>query len=174
MPNDGCRTLAEYISELVAELGAADPAALARMREVVGRRRARITLDDESVEVQFGDGVLVGPAGTGDVDGAGTTDRQTVLDLLDGYLSVSEAIVDGRLNVVGPTEEVHRMFVAIEILLDGAARAPTLQRLARDFRADPCRPPRGRPVGPSTPAGHFPPPPPADEDSLLARLDLLA
>ena len=31
------------------------------------------------------------------------------------------------------------MSVAIEIVLDVAARSPSLQRLAADYRADPCR-----------------------------------
>ena len=100
-----CRTLAEYVGELVARLGAADPAALERMRAVVDGRRARIRLDDEAVDV----GSRARPArragGHRRVDGKGETDRAAVLDLLDGYLEVTDAILDGRLDVTGAVDE---------------------------------------------------------------------
>jgi hypothetical protein len=163
-----CRTLAEYVTELIGRLGAADPAALERMRAVIDGRRARIVLDDEAVDVGFADGALrVEPAGAGAVDGTGVTDRATTLELLDGYLEVTDAILDGRLDVTGGVDDVERMFGAVEILLDVAARTPALQDLAADYRADPCREPRRAP----------PPPPPAPagetERTVLDRLGLL-
>jgi hypothetical protein len=162
------------VEELVARLGAAEPEAVERMRRVVGTRRARIRLDDEAVEVVFGaDGRLRVEAAGGRVDGEGGTDRQTVLDLLDGYLEVTDAILDGRLAVAGETDSIARMFVAIELLLDGATRIPPLQELARDFRDDPCREPRRRPTersrrGPWHATGGDP-----AERALLDRNDLL-
>ena len=144
------------------------------MRRVVGRRRARIGLDDETVDVEFGTGgALVVERPSGDVDGEGSTDRQTVLDLLDGYIEVGDAIMDGRLHVVGAVDEIAQMFEAIEILLDGAARIPPLQDLARDFRDDPCRDPRRPPVRRSRSASWHPAAAPPDELGLLERHDLL-
>jgi hypothetical protein len=143
------------------------------MRRVVGARRARIRLDDEVVDVAFDvEGLRVGePAGA--VDGEGTTDRQTVLDLLDGYLEVTDAILDGRLLVVGDTDDTARMFAAIEILLDGSTRIPPLQELARDFRADPCREPRRPPRRRSRPSPWHPTGGDPAELSVLDRHDLL-
>jgi hypothetical protein len=163
-----CRTLAEYVAELIGRLGDADAGALARMRTVVDGRRARLVLDKEVVDVRFaGETLLVEPAGTTAADGEGVTDRATTLELMDGYLEVTDAILDGRLDVTGTVDDVERMFLAIEILLDVAARAPRLQALAADYRADPCRAPRRAP----------PPPPPAatgeSERALLERLGLL-
>src|SRR5687768_15678353 len=135
------RTLGEYVAELVRRMGEADPAALERMRRTVGGRRARFRLDDEAVDVWFEPDGLRVEEPAGDVDGEGQTDRGTVLDLLDGYLEVTDAILDGRLRVFGAVDEIARMFAAIEILLDCSARAPALQRLARDFRDDPARQP---------------------------------
>jgi hypothetical protein len=163
-----CRSLAEYVEELIRRLGAADPAALERMRDVVDGRRARIVLDDEAVDVVFdGSTLRVQPAGSGTADGEGVTDRATTLELLDGYLEVTDAILDGRLDVTGGVDDVERMFGAIEILLDVAARAPALQDLAADYRADPCRAPRrSPPPPPSPPTGET-------ERALLDRLGLL-
>jgi hypothetical protein len=140
-----CRSLGEYVAELIGRLEASEPAAVERMREIVGARRARIRLDAEVVDVVFGaEGSLRVEDPSGCVDGEGAVDRQTVLDLLDGYLEVTEAIVDGRLAVTGETDAIGRMFVAIELLLDGSTRVPALQTLARDFCDDPCREPRRR------------------------------
>jgi hypothetical protein len=169
-----CRSLADYIRELVARLAAADPAAAARLRETVGDRRARIRLDDESVDVRFrGGGLDVRESRRGKVDGEGATDRQTVLDLLDGWIEVKDAILDGRLDVRASPEDVHRIFVAIEIVIDASARAPALQELARDFRGDPCRKARGRPRPATRRTPWSPPRAEPNESQILARLDLL-
>jgi hypothetical protein len=160
------RSLAEYVSELMVRLGSADPAALARLREIVGARRAAISLDDEAIEIRWArDRFQVTPAGAGQVDGTGATDRQTVLDLVAGRLEIHEAILDGRLHVIGEIGDVERIFLAIEVLLDAAARAPALQALAEDYRADPCRPRRRR-------VSRAKPPVDTERD-VLNRLDLL-
>jgi hypothetical protein len=152
----------------------ADPAAYLRMRRVVGSGRGRIRLDDEAVDVSFGAAgeLVLGPP-VGEVDGEGATDRQTVFDLLDGYVEVGDAILDGRLRILGPVEQIARMFEAIEILLDGSARIPSLQQLARDFRDDPGRPQRGAPVERSRSEPWHPGGPDDEERSLLERLDLV-
>ena len=166
------RTLGEYVAELVRRLGQADPDALARMRAVVGARRARIRLDDEAVDVELGpDGVLRVSEPAGDVDGEGATDRATVLDLLDGNLEVTDALLDGRLRVYGGVDELARMFTALEILLDVSARAPALQRLAREFRDESAAAP---PIARSRAEPWHPTGPDDEELALLARLDLLA
>lgn len=168
-------TLGEYVAALIAELGRAHPSTLARMRLVVGRRRARIVLDDEAVEVFFdAEGrlhVLPAPAEDG-VDGVGTTDTTTVLRLLDGELEVSGAVLGDLLRVRGKDEDVVRMFTAIEILLDASPRTPALQSLSAKFTGER----RGRFVPPSSGSGvvsWYPFVPDTAELQLLARLDLL-
>lgn len=167
-----CRTLREYIRELVDRLDAADPAAGYRLREVTGDRIARITLDDEAVDVRFEGRRLVisRPARQRVPDGTGATDRQTTLELLAGRREVTEAILEGLIDVRGETEDVLSMFLAIEIILDTAARAPALQALARDYENDPCRTVTSR-VSRTVVFG--PTEHPAEEIALLQRLDLL-
>jgi ubiquinone biosynthesis protein UbiJ len=150
----------------VDALAAEDPAAHRRLRGIVGARRARIELDDEVATVQFRDVVLdVREDREAAVDGTGATDRQTVLELLDGYLEVTDAIAQDRLRVQGDVTAVTRMFAAIELLIDVAVRGPALQALAETFRHDPGRAPRTppQPRAPETDA----------ERRLLARYDLL-
>ncbi len=129
-------TLADYIRALIRELGSSDPAGLARLKEIVNGRTARIVLDEEAVEIAFVNGELrTGPAFRFAVDGVGETDSATVLDLLDGKLEVSTAILDDRLRLAGDCEDIDRICLAIEILLSASARSPELQALAADFRA---------------------------------------
>jgi hypothetical protein len=173
-PADGGTTLSDYIRLLVDTLGKAEPAALARLRHAVGSLSARITLDDESVDVWFsGTELVVERAPARDVDGTGATNTATVLDLMDGYVEPRDAILDGRLDVTGAAENVHRIFVAIEILLDAAPRSPELQELARRFRADRAHRRRGRPIRPSGFGRRHPPRPAPEEEALLRRLGLL-
>jgi hypothetical protein len=162
-----CLSLADYVRGLVDALSAEDPVAFTRLRAVVGGSRARIELDDEAVAVHFeGEALQISEDRDVPVDGTGATDRQTVLELLDGYLEVTDAIAADRLRVRGQVDAVARMFHAIELLIDGAARGPALQELADAFRSDPCREPR-RPPDPPPARG------PAAERDLLARYGLL-
>lgn len=168
-------TLAQYVAALIDELGKAHPLMLARMRLLVGRRRARIVLDDEAVDVYFRpEGLHVQPATTmtGELSGEGATDTATVLALLDGYIEVSAAIIGDRLRVYGREDEVVRMFMAIELLLDASPRTPALQSLAARFR----RERRGRVASSASdvkPVAWYPFSPEPTELQLLDKLDLL-
>ena len=166
--------LGEYIAALIAALGVANPAGLARMRQVVGERLARIILDDETVDVTFGPaGLRVQTAiAEAAVTGVGATDSATVLALLDGYLEVADAILDGRLHVSGAPEDITRMFIASEILLDTSPRTPALQALAARFRSE-RRDQRGIPMPVQRRAAWYPFSSNASEHELLARLELL-
>ena len=61
---------------------------------------------------------------------------RAVLDLLDGYLEVTDAILSGRLRAWGAVQDIVRMFSAIEIILDASSRVPTLQALAERFKRE--------------------------------------
>jgi hypothetical protein len=167
-----CRTLGEYLAALVERLDEVEPLLLDRLREVVGARVARITLDDETVACRFaGERLLVDDSETpGTVDGEGGTDRLTTLRLLDGSLEVTESILQGRLDARGDSESLARIFQAIEILLDASTRIPRLPRLAAAYEADPCRP--ARPPVRERP-GEAMAATRAAERELLRRLDLL-
>jgi hypothetical protein len=138
------RTLASYVRELVARLGEGDPAALHRLRTIVGPRRARIGLERETIEVRFDDvGRLVvrevEPVAAGalgpDLDGEGHTAHQVVLDLLAGTREVTDAILDGDIEVQGDDASVAALLAAVDILIDVATRVPALRELAEDYVA---------------------------------------
>jgi putative sterol carrier protein len=168
-------TLAQYIRDLVEALREADAEAFARMRRAVGDRRARISLDDESVVVAFRGDSLVSTVDSGKganelADGHGATERDTVLDILDGRLEVTEAILLGRLNIQAAAQDLDRILFAIEVLLGAATYVPAMRAIEQHFRAD-----RHRIHSPLPPPEiHWRPPAIAPEElAMLARLDLL-
>jgi hypothetical protein len=128
--------LGQYIAALVANVSQAEPASAARLREVVGARSARIVVDDEQAFVRFEGGHLSIATDAASADGEGMTDRRTVIDLLDGHLEVTDAVLWDRLQLKGSTDAVVRISKAIEILIDVAVRAPGLQGLADRYRAE--------------------------------------
>jgi hypothetical protein len=134
-------TLAAYIEALVGGVADAEPASMDRLRDIVGDRSALIVVDDEVAHVRFDSGRLradaVDPqAEAPEVDGIGETGRQTVLELLAGLREVTDAITEDELRLRGTTDGIIRICLAIEILIDVAVRAPSLQGLADSYRND--------------------------------------
>lgn len=158
-------SLATWIARLVRALDHDPSGAGARLRTVVEGSRARVALDGETVLVRMRDSELEitsdDPAAA--VDGAGSTTSSTVLAVLGGELEVLAAVEDGLIHVVGTLEATTRMFLAIELLLDGSARVPALRDLAAGFAAEHSPVPPGirRRLGGT------------GEAALLAKLDLL-
>ncbi|MFN0103826.1 MAG: hypothetical protein ACKV2U_17300 [Bryobacteraceae bacterium] len=164
-------TLAEYIRELVLALRRSAPSAYGRLIQVAGERRARIGLDDERVVTGFQGGELVFPPLDTPVDGEGSTDRETVLDLLDGRLEVTEAVLLGRIDACGKSEDVDRFLIAIEVLLDEVAHVPATRALSERFRAEK---PRRTGAEPPPALEWYPFRLDAEEFEMLSRLDLLS
>jgi hypothetical protein len=170
--------LGAYVLRLVEGVAAAEPASFARLREVVGARSAIVAVDSEAVRLRFeGDALRVEPVAPGEgppgpVDGMGEIDRQTVLRLLAGQIEVTEAIRRGFLRVRGAVDDVVRMGLALEIIIDVAVRAPFLQGVAADYRNDPGRA-RLLPLRPAPDADAERREAEARERALLGRLGLL-
>jgi hypothetical protein len=132
-------TLAWYVGELVGRLADGDRPAFERLRDIVAARRARITLEHETVEVSFdqrGELVVVAvgdDVGVDRLDGEGRTTHRVVLELLDGHRDLTDAVLAGDVEARGSDAAVTAMFAAIEILVDSATRIPELRRLAEDY-----------------------------------------
>jgi hypothetical protein len=136
------RHLADYLRELIGRLERWEPDRAAAIRATAGGRRARIVLGDEAVRVGYkGNRFVVrriasAPA-TSERLPCGSTDRRTVVAILAGFLEMSEAISEGRLDLSGGVGDVIDMCAVIEMLIDASTRIPELQKLAQEFCADP-------------------------------------
>jgi hypothetical protein len=162
------KTFSEFVVALVDALERHEPALANRLREIVGRRVARMALDDEAIDVLYRRGRLIVTA-PGETqrkpDGLGGTDRATAAALLDGRVEVRAAILDGRLELRGDIDAISRIGVAIEILLEASTRVPELRALAEEFRES---------VGPGSAAAEGAHDDRGLELELLERLGLLA
>lgn len=176
--------LGRYVAALVEALRHGDAVAMQRLRDVVGRRRARLTMDDEEVEVHFrgprlvisecdGRCVLHAGAPLRGVDGVGAMQRRTVAALLRGQLEVTDAILQGRIGVRGRVEDNARILTAIEIMLDAATRLPALRGLSRRFLADTSQQDDAASLAGPTRYRFRRDAPASAELSLLRKLDLL-
>ncbi|MEZ0447769.1 hypothetical protein [Cellulomonas sp. ICMP 17802] len=168
MPDRG---LAAFVAALVAGLDAGDPAAGSRVRRLAGARGARIGLDDDAVDVRFDHAGRLRVTSAEGADPAcwGRTDRETVVDLLGARLEVRDAVLTGRIEVVGTVDDVAAIFAVVEVLLAASVRLPALQRLADELLAGA---PAGGSSGPRV--AWYPAEIGAEEIALLGRLDLLA
>lgn len=136
MSSDG-RDLAGWIEALTAALDHADAVGAAQLRRLAGRRRARITLDEQTVLVEFvGHDLVVRPDDPAvEVDGEGATTSAVVVAILDGSVEVSHAVEDGLVTASGAIDDVLRLFAIVETLLAGSSRVPRLRDLAEEFVA---------------------------------------
>ncbi len=99
-------------------------------------------------------------------DGTGTTDTATVREIVDGQLEITDAIIEGRIEVSGDAAGVAPILFAVEILLDVSTRVPALRALAADFHGPSNTFPVSLPESEREGGGDR-------ELQLLARLDLL-
>jgi hypothetical protein len=164
----GDRGLAAFVAALVAGL---DAGAAGQVRRLAGQREARIGLDDEEVDVRFdGLGQLRVVEAVGDGPACrGRSDRATVVEILGARLEVRDAVLTGRVDVVGTVGEVAAIFAIVEVLLAASARLPALQQLADELLT-------AAPVAPRPAAPHVPWHPDeisSAEVAMLAELDLL-
>jgi hypothetical protein len=160
-------TFSEWVLALIGTLESEEPALALRLRDLVGHRVARMQLDDETIDVLYRRGRLVVTAAGATQrkpDGIGRTGRAAAAALLDGRLEVTDAIIEGRLELRGDTDAIARIGVAIEILLEASARVPELRVLAEEFRDE---------AGSGAAAAENPRTNPLQELELLARLHLL-
>lgn len=129
--------MADWLRDLIGACELDPAGGGARLRQVVGQRRARIGLDDDVVEVWLrGAKFEVGPVQHAvPVDGTGSTSSRVVVDLLEGRTEVAAAFHDGSIEATGHRQSVTRIFHAVEILLDASSRVPEMRRLADEFRS---------------------------------------
>jgi hypothetical protein len=180
-PARAAHPLAWYVAELIARLGEGDPSALDRVRTLVGTRRARIGLERDVVETWFDPhGVLVvddvtdRPVSEPDrgVDGEGSTRDAVVVALLGGRLEVTDAILDGDLEVRGSVDAVAAMFAAVDILIDCGTRLPRLRELSEWYLREHSDPAPTRSLRRRRATAWPPQLVDSDEDELLERLGL--
>ena len=127
--------LADWILALFAALEQAEPHSADGIRRLAGKRYAIIGLDDDISRAAFRGDRLEARRRVRWGSPSGRTDSATVADLLAGHAEVSDAIADGRIDIVGQAEDVIAIASIIEVLVDAATRIPAMQVLSGNFLA---------------------------------------
>ena len=97
-------------------------------------RSVQIEIDSPAVLARFSASAV----SVSDADAAGDltlgTDKSTVFDLIDGKLTLLEAVRSERMQLRGSVESVADFHDALMIYLDGAVRSPSFPDLLTDYR----------------------------------------
>lgn len=96
--------------------------------ETVGQMRVALKVGEEALFVSFRGGEFWVRLGTsGDADAHVVTDRGTIEDLLKGRTDLDEAILDGRLIVRAPIDDLIRLHDGLQAYVRAAVTTPRHQ-----------------------------------------------
>ena len=100
-------------------------------------RRVGLTIDRERLSVVFSASTIQVERGPGEADLAVCTSRATILDVLDGHLSLAMAVEEGRVTAIGPVHVLTAALDALRWYVHGAVRAPSLSVYLDHYRRSP-------------------------------------
>jgi hypothetical protein len=126
----------DFLARSLAILERERPRHYAALCAAMRDRVALFRVDGPPVLVSFGEGrATVDPVITrAPVGIESALSKQTILDLLDGELSLEEAVLSDRFFVRAPVSELHVFFQALLHYLRGAVRCPSLPTLLAAYR----------------------------------------
>lgn len=128
-------SFAAFLHEAMSALEREHPTAWERLCLALRRRRVTLSVDEEIVPMAFEvDGVTFLPY-AGEAHVILETDRPTIFTLVDGVLSLEEAVKRDRLRLRGRPDDVVRFHDGLMQWLHGAVRSPAFPGLLRAFRA---------------------------------------
>ncbi len=131
-PETPVRTLTERAIEILAvEL----PPGFERLCRVGAGTGVLVEIDDERFTIAFPDR---GPVDVTDPAPATATvlvrvPRTVVALLVEGRTTVLEAVIDRRLTVVGPLDDVRRLWSILMAFVDAAMRCPSMPALRAEL-----------------------------------------
>lgn len=128
------RDVRSFLEDALGEIARSEPEADRALRAALRGLRARLSDGARSFVLQadgegwrFCDG-----AGTADI--AVAFDEAVILDLIEGALTLNEAILGERITVFGPIDNICQFYDALFIFLEGLLRASGAPMLLERFR----------------------------------------
>ncbi|MFT3772742.1 MAG: hypothetical protein QM820_45715 [Minicystis sp.] len=129
------RAFADYLRSSLAQIERDVPAIHDLVRRCLGRLALRIEVDAEAVTVRD-DGARLAIGSEAEADVVARTGRRAIVALVDGELSLEEAVSRGDVDLVGEVGHLLAGLDALVAYLNGAARCPELLDLMDEFRRD--------------------------------------
>ena len=122
-----------FLEQSLADIALNEPEADRALREALGPLRARLASEDGAFTIATsGHGWILGDEAAADV--AVAFEAGVLLDLIEGGLTLTEAIEAERLRIVGSVAAVAAFYDALLIYLEGLLRAPGAPDLLRRYR----------------------------------------
>jgi hypothetical protein len=102
--------------------------------DAMGNLRARLVADGAARTIRFDFPDWTIYAGAGDADLEVAFDRAIIVDLIDGRLTMEDAIYQERLRMRGSVETIERFHGALLIYLEGLIRTPGAPVMLESYR----------------------------------------
>jgi hypothetical protein len=123
------------VADSLRALAAERPAELATLCALLAGRTLAIAVEGEPMAVSFDEGRVACARSAGPPAVRLRMRRALIADVIRARTSLAEALVDGRLEVTGPVDEIARLHEALLAYVHGAIRAPSFPALWQRFRA---------------------------------------
>ena len=128
------RSLRSFLDRSLTILAREAPDSYRRLCTTLAGRRLRVSGDDEEFGLDFHDRSVVTTAARGDEAIVAGIDRRTIVAMVDGHLTIEEALRLDRLSVRAAVTDALMAFDGIEIYLRGAVRCPSFPGLLDQLR----------------------------------------
>jgi hypothetical protein len=129
----------DFLDASLRVLRSETPPAARRLSERLAGRSVRLDVAPAPLVLRVSpEGHRLDPA-TGRCSVSLALEREVILDLVEGRLSLAEAVLQERLRPRGGPADLGHFFDALTAYLEGAVRAPGFPRLYRAYR-------RGEPI----------------------------
>jgi hypothetical protein len=129
-------SLTWYIATSLIALRQECPTAYFLMCSQLAPRQVRLVIDGESVMLAFDpSGVHVLPQAK-EPTAELVTSHQTILDVLDARLTLTEAVLSDAIVLRGQVDDLTVFHDGLTTYVRGAVRCPTFRRLLDSFRYD--------------------------------------
>jgi len=125
----------EALEQALAVLRRDELAAWVQIEDALAGLVVECAIGEEWFHVHAGSGLRVLPAQPEEADASARTARRTILELIDGEVSLLEAIRSGRLDMLASTPVLLRLAQAQRAFAEGAARARDVQPVLEQYRA---------------------------------------
>lgn len=129
------RAFSDYLASSLAQIGRDVPSVYAHIVRALGGRVIAIEVGGETVSVRETKGRLeVG--GRGEAEVRAITSRGAIVALVDGRVTLEEAVLRGAVDLFGDVADLLAGLDALVGYVNGAARCPELLGLMDEFRRD--------------------------------------
>jgi hypothetical protein len=123
-----------FLRTSLSRITAEEPDAHRALVGAMGKLRARLVADGVAriIRFDFPDWMIC--PGESETDLEVAFDREIIMDLIDGRLTMEDAIYQERLHMRGSVETIERFHGALMIYLEGLIRTPEAAVLLESYR----------------------------------------